>query len=103
MGLRSALPHSLALLGLGSALLGVGCGHPATRAECDVIFDKSAEIELRAQNVQDPKEIATRIEAVRKARGEEIVGKCVGRRITERAMQCVRQASSAAQVDKCLE
>jgi hypothetical protein len=80
-----------------------GCGRPATRAECDEIFDKSAELELRSQNVTDPAEITKRTAAVRAARGEELVGKCVGRRITQRALECVRKASTAEQVDRCLD
>jgi hypothetical protein len=89
------------LLGLAGALL--GCGRPATRAECDAIFDKSAELELKAQNVTDPAEITKRTAAVRAARGEELVAKCVGRRITQRALECVRKAGSAEQVDRCLD
>jgi len=80
-----------------------GCGRPATKAECDEIFDKSAEIELRSQNVTDPAEITKRTAAVRAARGEELVGKCVGRRITQRALECVRKASTTDQVDRCLD
>jgi len=85
-----------------AALLG-GCGHPATRAECDEIFDKSAELELRSQNVTDPAEITKRTAAVRAARGEELIAKCVGRRITQKALECVRKAGSAEQVDRCLD
>jgi len=81
----------------------VGCGHPATRAECDEIFDKSAELELRSQHVTDPAEITKRTAAVRAARGEELLGRCVGRRITQSAMECVRKAGSAEQVDRCLD
>lgn len=83
--------------------VGVGCGRPATKAECDEIFDKSAAIELAAQNVTDPAEVQKRTAAVRAARGDELVSKCVGRRITERAMECVRKATTAEQVDQCLE
>jgi hypothetical protein len=84
-------------------LLAAGCGHAASRAECDEILDKSAELELRAQNVNDPAEIRKRTEAVRAARGEALLKHCVGRQITDRAMQCVRRATTAPQVDKCLE
>jgi len=85
------------------ALAIAGCGHAATRAECDEIFDKSAEIELRSQNVTDPAEIQKRTAAVRAARGEELTKKCVGRRITKNALECVRKATTAEQVDRCLE
>jgi hypothetical protein len=81
----------------------VGCGRPATKADCDEILDKSAMIELKAQNVTDSAEVKKRIEAVRAAKGEQLLAKCVGRRVTEKAMTCVRNASTADQVDRCLD
>ncbi|MDI1446522.1 hypothetical protein [Polyangium sp. 6x1] len=98
---RRGLAGASLMLALG--FFGVGCGRPATRAECDEIFDKSAAIELAAQNVTDPAEVQKRTAAVRAARGDELVSKCVGRRITQRAMECVRKAGTAEQVDRCLE
>lgn len=85
------------------ALSASACGHPATLDECEVIFRRSAEIELRAQNVTDPKLVAERTEAVRVARGEGLLQQCVGKRITARALACVEQATTAEQVDDCLE
>jgi hypothetical protein len=85
------------------ALVLVGCGHPATRADCDEIFDKSAELELRSQNITDLAEIQKRTAAVRAARGEDLLKKCLGRRITKGALECVRKATSADQVDRCLD
>jgi hypothetical protein len=98
---RRSLAGVSLMLALGFVL--VGCGRPATRAECDEIFDKSAAIELAAQNVTDPAEVQKRTAAVRAARGDDLVSKCVGRRITQRAMECVRKATSAEQVDRCLD
>jgi len=97
---RPLLLPALLLLALP---LVAGCGHPATHAECQAIFDKSAELELRAQNVTDPAIIEQRVAAVRAARGEELVGKCVGRRVTDRAVACVRDAANSEQVDRCLQ
>ncbi|MDC0685860.1 MULTISPECIES: hypothetical protein [Sorangium] len=88
---------------LAGLLLLAGCGHPASRDECEAIFRRSAEIELRAQNVVDPKIVEERTAAVRDARGKELIDRCVGRRITDAAMVCVRQATTPEQVDKCLE
>jgi hypothetical protein len=85
------------------ALALVGCGHPASRAECEAILAKSAEIELRAQKVSDPKEIASRVAAAKSQKGDELVAGCVGRRITDRALACVRAADTAEQVDRCLD
>jgi hypothetical protein len=79
-----------------------GCGHPASRAECDELFAKTAEIELRAQKVTDPKVIAERTAAAREAEGESFARTCLGKRITERALECVRRATSAEQIDRCL-
>ncbi len=81
----------------------VGCGRPATKADCDEILDKSAIIELKAQNVTEPAEVKKRTEAVRAAQGDQLLAKCVGRRVTEKAMACVRNATTAEQVDRCLD
>jgi hypothetical protein len=85
-----------------AAVLG-GCGHPASREECEEIVNRSAEIELRSQNVTDPKVIAERTEAMRAAKGTELINHCVGRRITGGAMMCVRKATTPEQMDKCLD
>lgn len=86
----------------GLLLLLAGCGHPATRAECEEIFARSAEIELRAQGVTEPAAVRERTEAVRAARGEELISQCVGKRVTEGALTCVRTAAKPADVDACL-
>ena len=81
----------------------VGCGHPASREECTLIFDKSAELELQAQRVTDAKLVEERVAAVRAARGEELIGKCVGRRITESAISCVKASKTDDEMDRCLQ
>jgi hypothetical protein len=102
--------HSLpAVLGLfAAAFLGSGCGHPATEAECQTIVERIVELELKAQKVTDPVEVAKR-------RGEglglsgdggrpEVLQGCVGRHITDRALTCVRNAESASEItDRCLQ
>ena len=86
-----------------AALAGAGCGHPASRQECDEIFNKSAELELRLQNVTDPKVVAERTAAVRAARGDELIQQCIGKRITADALACVRKANSTDEMDQCLD
>jgi hypothetical protein len=98
---RSPLLTAALLVALPAAL--TACGHPASEAECNSIIAKSAELELRAQNVTDPAVISQRTEAVKAARGAELLKRCVGKRITERALDCVKMASSPKDVDKCLE
>src|SRR5262249_24197133 len=93
------------LLFLSSALavFATGCGHPATRAECEEIVQRSAEVELRSQNVTDPKVIEERTAAMRAAKGDELLDECIGKRITTSALECVRKATTASQMDKCLD
>lgn len=86
----------------------LGCGHPATADECRLIVDRIAELELRAQNVTDPAEIARRrrtslglgdSDSVPPDRLQE----CVGRHVTDRAMACVRSARTADEItERCL-
>lgn len=90
------LPFAVVLLGVAA-----GCGHPATEAECTRIFERSAEFELAAQNVTDATLVTTRVAALRADRGEELIKKCVGRRITPEALGCVERATSPSGVDAC--
>jgi len=91
----------LATVALASVAL-AGCGHPATREECSLILDKSAELKLREQDVTDQAVIDERLKAFRETRGDELLEKCVGRTITKSAISCVQRADSASAVDRCL-
>lgn len=90
---------------LGIALLlsfaASGCGHPATRAECETILRKSAELKLR-ERTDDEAAIRDQVEAFTQSHGEELIAKCQGRTMTDAAMRCVQRAESAAAVDQCL-
>jgi hypothetical protein len=101
---RRAAARSLAMgvaVGIGGWLVG-GCGHPASKEECQEIFDRSAAIELELQKVTDPELIKQRVAAARADKGEELMGKCVGKRITDRAVRCVREATTSKELDACL-
>jgi hypothetical protein len=78
------------------------CGHPASRDECDELFAKNAELELYSQRVTDPKLVADRTAAARAAEGDAFAGRCLGKRITKRALDCARKATTAEQFDRCL-
>ena len=98
-------PRSLSRLGVVALVAGAflaGCGHPASREECDELFAKNAELELHDQRVTDPKLVADRTAAARLAEGDAFAGRCVGKRITKRALECARRATSAEQFDRCL-
>jgi hypothetical protein len=94
---------SLAAATAVATLALAACGHPATVDECNAIISKSAELELHAQNVNDPAVIAQRIEAVKTTKGPELLKRCVGKRITDKALACVARATAPREVDRCLE
>lgn len=96
----SVWPLFLIVIGASSLL---GCGHPASRAECEQILDKVVELELAAQNVKDAATIETRKQETRKRLGEDLMGKCVGKKVTDAAMACVRSAKTYEEIENvCL-
>ncbi len=95
-------PSIRALAALAVLALLTACGHPASREECDELFAKNAELELLSQRVTDPKLVADRTAAARAAEGDAFAGRCLGKRITKRALDCARRATTADQLDRCL-
>jgi len=85
-----------AALSAGLALL--GCGHPATEAECEEIVEHVARLELEKKNPGNAQAIQGEIEATKKSVRESMLKECVGRRITEKAMKCVRSAKTSREV-----
>jgi hypothetical protein len=92
--------------GLGFVLLGalaLGCGHPASVKECEEIADRVTELELKSSIVgRDPDTAKEQLERTRSWVKESQLKSCVGRRITDTAMQCVRAAKQAQEItDRC--
>ncbi len=92
---------SLALL--GGAFVLAGCGHPATEQECQEIADRVTKLELSSSVVgRDPDTAKEQLERTRSWVKESQLKSCVGRRITDAAMQCVRTATKAQDItDRC--
>ncbi|HEY4119919.1 MAG TPA: hypothetical protein VGM56_18765 [Byssovorax sp.] len=100
----AAAPLPRAVIALAAlAMAAIGCGHAATKDECEEIFTHNAAIELRSQNVIDPATVHKRTAEARAAKGDDFVHQCMGKKITDGAMTCIRSAESAAQFDKCLD
>jgi hypothetical protein len=83
----------------------IGCGHPASDKECQEIVERIATLELeKANSSTDPKSVGAQVDETKKALAPNTMKDCVGKRITERAMQCVRSAKSSQQiVDDCFK
>lgn len=85
-------------LWLFSAVAALGCGHPATEAECEEIVERVARLELEKKNPGNPEAVKDEIEATKKSVRESMLKECVGRRITDDAMRCVRKAKTSKEV-----
>ena len=92
----------LTLLSLAAALV-LGCGHPATEQECQEIADRVTKLELAASPAGIDAEAAKeQLERTRSWVKESQLKECVGRRITNAAMECVRAAKKAEEItDNC--
>jgi hypothetical protein len=83
------------------AATAIGCGHPATERECEEIVERIAILELggldAGKNV-----VADEVKNAKESFRKEMQRKCVGRRITHAAMDCVRKATASRQIeDEC--
>jgi hypothetical protein len=95
---------------LAAALLAAlaGCGHPATEADCQLIADRIAELELKAQNITDPAEVRRKKDETLGLGGatsskKELLEGCIGRHVTDKALACVRQAKTSDEIaSQCL-
>lgn len=87
------------------ALLLGGCGHPATVQECEEIVERVARLELEETlGKSNERAIAREIQATKQALQESTLKDCVGKRITDDALECIRQAESAQQaVEDCFD
>ena len=86
---------------LVAAVLLVGCGRKATEADCQLIVDRNVELQMRALNINDPVAIAKKQDELRSEMKGELQ-QCVGRRVTDGMMDCVRVAKSTAEISQCM-
>jgi hypothetical protein len=77
----------------------VGCGHPATERECNEIVERITVLELSAVDAS-AETVAKEVSLAKEAMRREAHKRCVGRRITEKAMTCLRQAKSSKQIEE---
>jgi hypothetical protein len=89
------------------ALLGVlvaGCGRPATLEDCEFIVERIAHLEIETRNPGHPELVREEVESTKQAIRESTMSQCVGRRITDGALECVRNAKTSQEiVDECFD
>lgn len=81
-----------------------GCGHKASVEECNEIVERIARLELEKRLPNDPAGVEQQVEEMKQELRETTMKDCVGKRITARAMQCVRDAKTSKEiVETCFD
>lgn len=98
------LARKLTLIGLtapvGLAL--ASCGKPATVEDCEQIVARIAELELKEVDVSDQAEMRQQIQGAQAAFKDRLLTDCVGRRLRQSTLDCLKRAATAeAAVKEC--
>lgn len=82
----------------------LACGRPATQKDCEEIVNRVAALEYQeASKDKDPID-PDRLETIQARVHNVMMKDCVGKRITEDALRCVRQARTSAEIrEKCFD
>lgn len=83
----------------GTLLAAFGCGHRATVKECEEIVERVARLELERAKV-GPATLASELKIAKESFQKDMGRRCVGRRVTEEAMSCVRSAKSSQEIEE---
>ena len=76
-----------------------GCGHPASEKECEEIVERVATLELKNAHAGE-EQVESEVKLAKESFKKDMSRRCIGRRVTQAAMDCVRQAKSADQIEK---
>jgi hypothetical protein len=98
--MRTARDNLVLLLLVALAVATTSCGRRATPADCDLIFNRFVEVQLRAIHVTDPLEITKREQTIR-AEMKDDLQQCPGKRITDSMLRCVQNAQTNEEIDQC--
>jgi hypothetical protein len=80
-------------------LLLSACGRSATEQDCEQILEKAARLEMEERlGKPDEKLVATEVAETKKAMRESMMSQCVGKRITDGALECVKNAKSSKEL-----
>ncbi len=99
--LKTVMQRSGVLAMVGMAVLLAGCWRKATEADCNAIVDRDVELQMRKMAITDDAAIAKKQQEIRSQFSESMKG-CVGRRITDGMMKCVKEAQTVEAIDECM-
>ena len=98
MSTRAIFFGAVVVVGLCGLL---GCGRQSTRMDCELVVDRNVEVKLRSEGTTDETVIQKKKDEMRVAEKARI-DECVGKRITDGMISCVKSAKTADEIDKCL-
>lgn len=78
------------------------CGHRATEEDCKLIVDRMIEVQLDAQKVTDPDERRRQKDIMTDRTTGVDMKECLGRRVTNGMLACVRGAKTQVEIQSCL-
>jgi len=73
------------------------CGRPATEAECREILKSAALLELK-EHLGNEQLIEAELKAIEASMEATMMEKCVGKRISEEKLACIRSAKTSEQL-----
>jgi hypothetical protein len=82
------------------ACLVLGCGRKATVDDCQQIVKRIVELELKS--VVTEQELGAEVTQAQQSFRDRALSDCVGRRITDKSLECVAKATDTATIiDDC--
>jgi hypothetical protein len=87
---------------IGSAILVLGCGRKATEADCQLIVDRNVEVTMRSMSNQPDQAAITKKQEELRAEMKDGLKDCVGRRVTDGMMDCVKNAKTQDEINACI-
>jgi hypothetical protein len=103
---RTSIPTAFCaftVLGALSLLSLVACGRRASASECQLILDRSVELQMKEMRDAEANAIASRQEVLRQELAADLKEKCNGRHMTDEMMACVKKAQSTEELDGCIQ
>ncbi len=98
-----SLRHVLtAALGGALVVVLVGCGRKATEADCMVIVDQMVVVKMKKKNNTDPAAVTKLQNELRDEAKGEVMDNCVGKRISDGALDCIKKAETEEEIIKCM-
>jgi hypothetical protein len=102
--MKEILPRPMRRAVLVSIFLLAGCGRPATKDDCERIVQRIVELELKEAKITDAENVREQVKETKNAFRQRAMRECVGKRITDRALACVRTAKTSKElVDGCFD